>query len=216
MPRPLANGHASPGISAQSREDRRTQAERSETTTDELVTAARRLFAEKGFAATSIEEIVRDAGVTRGALYHHFKRKEDVFEAVLCREQQMLSKRLRDAALKQGTAFAQLVAGCNEFLEACLDHDIQQICMIDGPAVLGPQRLLEVDNPHTTGMIAFALGNAMEEGEVRTRPVMPLAQLLFGALCQGAMAAARSEDPPAMMAEIQREVNTLLDAIRQA
>lgn len=196
------------------RDERRTQAERSEATTDELVSAARRLFATKGFASTSIEELVREAGVTRGALYHHFKTKEDLFEAVLQREHQMLSQRLREAALKKRSAFAQLVAGCEEFLKAFLDPEIQQICMIDAPAVLGAERALEVRNPHATGMIALGLENAMRHGELRRRPVMPLAQLLFGALCQGAMLATRSEDPPATMVHVRREVKAILEGVR--
>lgn len=218
MPRPPAP--ASPHSSQQprpvEREERRTQAERSEATTDELVTAARRLFAEKGFAATSIEEIVRAAGVTRGALYHHFKRKEDVFEAVLQREQEVLTRRVWEAAKKRMSPFSQLKAGCEAFLEATLDPYIQQICMVDAPAVLGPSRTMGHASSHSVGMIAVALEQAMEQGELRSRPAMPLAQLLFGALCQGAMAAARSEDPRAMMADIQREVDGLLEGIQHA
>lgn len=198
------------------REERRTQAERSEATTDELVNAARRLFAEKGFAATSIEEIVRAAGVTKGALYHHFKRKEDVFEAVLQREQETLTRRVWEAAKKQKSPFSRLKAGCDAFLEATLDPYIQQICMVDAPAVLGPARTMGHASSHSVGMIAIALEQAMEHGELQPRPPMPLAQLLFGALCQGAMAAARSDDPPATMAAIQREVDALLEGIQRS
>lgn len=198
------------------RGDRRTQAERSEATTEELVAAARQLFAENGFAGTSIEEIVRSAGVTKGAMYHHFKNKEDLFEAVLCREQQMVEDRVRGAAMQKRTAWGQLKAGCDEFLRASLDPQTQRICMIDGPSVLGPTRMLEIDNPHAVRMISLALEKAMEHRELRKRPVMPLAQLLFGALCQGAMVAARSDDPAGTMTQIQREFQRLLDGIQSA
>lgn len=196
------------------REDKRTQAERSETTTEELVAAARQLFAEKGFAGTSIDEIVRSAGVTKGALYHHFKNKEDLFEAVYCREQRLVEERVRVAAMKKRTAWGQLKAGCDEFLRASLDPHTQQICMVDGPAVRGPARMVEIDEPESVRLISMSLEKAMEGGELRKRPVMPLAQLLFGALCQGAMVAARSDDPVATTAQVRAELQRLLDGIQ--
>ena len=101
---------------APEREDRRTQAERSLATTEQLVMTSRRLFAEKGFAGTSIEDIVRAAGVTRGALYHHFGSKEELFEAVFIREQKALDQEVRKAAATKKGAWAQMKAGCDEFL----------------------------------------------------------------------------------------------------
>ena len=204
-----------PARSAESREDRRTQTERSGATIEQLLGTARKLFAQKGFAGTSIEEIVRGAGVTRGAMYHHFKNKEEVFEAVFQREHEMLAERVREAATKKTKAWDQLKAGCDEFLTASLDPEIQQICMIDGTAVLGPSRTMAIDDPHSIGLITMALDKAMERGEVRKRPAMPLAQLLFGALCQGAMVVARSDDPPATVADVRKEFQTMLDAIQK-
>jgi AcrR family transcriptional regulator len=181
---------------------------------NQIIGVARRLFATKGFASTSIDEIVRDAGVTKGALYHHFKSKEDVFAAVLQREQETLTERVRKAAMTESSAFGMLKAGCDAFLEASLDPYIQQICMIDAPAVMGPAHMLEIAPTHSVGMIALALEHAMEQGELRERPAMPLAQILFGALCQGAMVAARSEDPAKTIAAIRAEVQGILAGIQ--
>ncbi len=178
------------------------------------MTAARALFAEKGFAGTSTEEIVRTAGVTRGAMYHHFASKEDVFEAVLAREQEGLARRIQEAAAKKKGAWAQLKAGCDEFLSACLDPDVQQITLIDAPAVLGARRIEEMECPRSIEMLTEVLERAMRQGALRKRPAMPLAQLLFGALCQAAVVAARSPDGEASMKQMRKELQRLLDAVQ--
>lgn len=208
------SGSAAVGAAAlREREDRRTQAQRSEETTGQLVTAARDLFADKGFAGTSIEEIVRAAGVTRGAMYHHFASKEELFEAVFEREQEALGQRVLAAASKKKGAWNQLKAGCDEFLTACLDPHIQQICLLDGPAVLDARRIEEIECPHSVQMLTMVIERAMQQGTLRKRPVMPLAQLLFGALCQAAMVAARSQDDGLTMKQMRKEFQRLLAAL---
>ena len=195
------------------KEDRRTQAERSEATRDQLITTGRRLFAEKGFAATSIEELVRAAGVTRGAMYHHFGSKEELFEAVFTREQRSIGDLVRAAAMKKEGAWDKLKAGCDEFLTRSLDPQTQQILLIDGPAVLGSARAQEIDEKTSMHLLSYALEKAMDQGTIAKRPVMPLAQLLFGALCQAAMVAARDDDPAATMRQMRKELQRLLDAL---
>ncbi|MDQ4065398.1 MAG: TetR family transcriptional regulator, partial [Actinomycetota bacterium] len=159
-------------------ERRRTQAERSETTTEDLIGAARRLFATKGFPATSIQEIVDEAGVTRGAMYHHFTSKEQLFEAVFEREQEHLGRRVHEAASRKRGAWAQLKAGCDEFLDAALDPETQRILLIDARAVLGAQRIQEIDEAHAIQLLTMVIEKAMDEGTLRKRAVMPLVQLL--------------------------------------
>jgi AcrR family transcriptional regulator len=196
--------------------DRRTQAARSETTTEQLVAAARELFANKGFAATSIEDIVTAAGVTRGAMYHHFTNKEELFAAVFQREERILSDRIHAAALKKKGAWEQLKSGCDEFLLACTEHDIQQISLIDAPAVLGSRRVQEIQAPHSLKMISYSIEKAIEEGVLRKRPAMPLAQLILGALCQAATVTARSDDDVATVKQMRRELQSLLDALEKS
>lgn len=195
-------------------EDRRTQAQRSGETTEQLVAAARRLFAEKGFAGTSTEEIVRTASVTRGAMYHHFTSKEDLFEAVFRREQEAIARRVQQTAAKKKGAWAQLKAGCDEFLTASLDPEIQQITLIDAPAVLGLNRINELECPRSMQMLSNVIERAMQEGTLRRRPVMPVAQLLFGALCQAAIVAAQASDGDATMKQMRRELQRLLDGMQ--
>ena len=196
-------------------EERRTQAERSEATTEQLIRAARDLFATKGFAATSIEDIVQAAHVTRGAMYHHFQSKEDLFEAVFEREEKALARRIHEAALKKRAAWAQLKAGCDEFLQACTEQAIQQIVLIDAPAVLGSRRLEEIQRPHSVNMLTSSIEKAIEQGALRKRPALPLAQLIYGALCQAAMVSARSEDDAPSMKQMRRELQELLDALEE-
>lgn len=196
------------------REERRTQAERSETTTEQLVNAARKLFAQKGFAATSIEDIVQAAGVTRGAMYHHFQSKEELFEAVFEREEKLLTQRIIEAAAKKKGAWNQLKAGCDEFLSACTEPEKQQIALIDAPAVLGTRRLEEIQRPHTLKMLTHAIEKAIEQGALRKRPSLPLAQLIYGALCQAAMVTAHSDDPAAAR-QMRRELQVMLDALEE-
>lgn len=218
---PHTGGMLPPGSAAPSsptrarveREERRTQAERSEATTEQLVSAARELFARKSFAGTSIEDIVQAAGVTRGAMYHHFQSKEELFEEVFCREEQALGKRIKDAAMKKKAAWAQLKAGCDEFLKACTEPDLQQISLIDAPAVLDFARLEEIRRPHSLKMLTHSIERAIEEGSLRKRPPLPLAQLIYGALCQAAMATARSEGDITTTKQMRRELQDLLDAL---
>jgi AcrR family transcriptional regulator len=169
-------------------------AERSEATTQELIRAARALFAERGFAETSIEDVVRAAGVTRGALYHHFTSKTDVFRAVFEAEERELARRLAAAAARKRDPWKQLEAGCLEFVDVCLDPGHRRIVLIDGPAVLGWQAMREIEHRYTLALTRAGIEAAMEAGTIRRRPADPLAHLLFGALCEAAMMLARAGD----------------------
>src|SRR4051794_38128836 len=115
---------------AQATRERRTQAQRSEATISDLVATARELFATKGFAGTSIEDMVRAAGVTRGALYHHFENKTDLFRAVLEAEARKLADRIVAAAERKRDPWKQVEAGALAFLDACTDPEVQQILLI--------------------------------------------------------------------------------------
>jgi AcrR family transcriptional regulator len=189
------------------------QAERSEATVQHLIATARDLFASNGFGETSIEDIVRTAGVTRGALYHHFGGKADIFRAVVEDEAERLAKRLQRAALKEQDPWRQLEAGCMEFLDACRDPAVRQIGLLDAPAVLGWQELREIDLRHSLALLLQGLESAMAEGKLRRRPPAPLAHLLFGAMCEAGMLVARATDTRRAMREVGREVRELLGGL---
>lgn len=192
-----------------------TFAERSEATTSDLVRTAHGLFAERGFAGTSIEDIVRAAGVTRGALYHHFKSKTDVFRAVFEAEERDLAARLAAAGARKRDPWHQLEAGCLEFVDVCLDPGHLQIVLIDAPAALGWEGMREIEHRYTLSMVQRTIEAAMDAGQIRRRPAEPLAHLLFGALCEVAMMLARAQDRDSARPAVRREVKDLLESLRE-
>ena len=202
-------------LRAERRQDGRTQEQRSEATIVQLIAAARTLFASKGFAETTTEDIIRAAGVSRGALYHHFSSKTDVFRAVFEEQQQQLASDLgRVAAAKRGDAWTRLEAGSLAFLDACLDPAVAQIFLIDGFAALGWDEMRAIEHRYTLAGITMGIELAMREGVIERRPVEPLAQVLFGALCELAMTIARAGDPARMTREVRREVRRIFAALR--
>ena len=190
----------------------RTQAERSAATRDALIEAARSLFAARGYAAVGTEEIVRAAGVTRGALYHHFAGKRDLFEAVYERVEVELAERIAAGALAIGAAapMEAMRAGAEMFLQACTEPEAQQIALLDGPSVLGWDRWREIAAKHGLGLIEASLQAAIEAGAIADQPLRPLAHVLMGALDEAAMLVARAEDPERMRAEVGRTLDSLL------
>jgi AcrR family transcriptional regulator len=194
---------------------RRTQAERSEATRSDLIAAARGLFAERGYAAVGTEEIVRAAGVTRGALYHHFSDKRGLFEAVYSQIEAELAERISKGALEANAdgPLEAMRAGAEMFLRACTEPEVQQIALLDGPAVLGWDRWREIGAEHGLGLIEATLAAAIDAGDIADQPVRPLAHVLMGALDEGAMLVARSEDQERMRVEVGRTLETVLSGL---
>lgn len=195
------------------RPGKRTQAERSAATTGALVASAHRLFAVRGYADTSIDDIVAAAEITRGALYHHFENKTDLFRAVVEEREQQMMAVVRRATEGQPDAWLAFRAGCAAFLSACLDPQTQRIILLDAPVVLGWEALREIESRYAVALLRMGLERAMADGRLAPRPVDPLARLLLGALSEGAMAIARSADQPATMRDYQREIDRLLDGL---
>jgi AcrR family transcriptional regulator len=194
---------------------KRTQAERSDATRAALVTAARPLFAQRGYAGVGTEEIARAAGVTRGALYHHFEGKRELFEAVYEQIEVELAERIASGALRANATspLAAMKAGAEMFLLASTEPETQQIVLLDGPSVLGWDRWREIATEHGLGLVEATLQAAVEAGEIDSQPVRPLAHVLMGALDEAAMLVARAEDAERMRAEVGRTLGALLDGL---
>ncbi|HEX3734235.1 MAG TPA: TetR/AcrR family transcriptional regulator [Solirubrobacterales bacterium] len=192
--------------------ERRTQAERTEATRGALIAAARRLFTERGYDDVATEEIVRAAGVTRGALYHHFGGKPGLLEAAY--EQLEAESTERVARIVLGSdlesPLAAMRAGIGAFLDECAEPELRQIALRDAPAVLGWDRWREIGAANGLGLIEASLTAAIEAGEIRPLPVKPMAHLLLGALDEAAMLVARSADP-ASRAEVTAVLLALLE-----
>jgi AcrR family transcriptional regulator len=191
-----------------------TQAERTESTRKRLVQTARQLFAEKGYADTSTEEILLAASVSRGAMYHHFAGKAELFAATFEAVEDDLT-----AAIVAMTASATdpvdgLLLGFDAFLDQCRNPEVQRIVMLDGPTVLGWDAWHEIDERYAFGLIKAALGAVSEQGSLSPDGVEPLAHLLVGAVMQAGMVVARADDPVAAKRAMSATFATLLIPLR--
>jgi AcrR family transcriptional regulator len=190
------------------------RAERARDTRAALVRAGRKLFAERGYAAVGTEELVARAGVTRGALYHHFRDKRDLFRAVYEQlEQEAVEASARDMAGIEDPV-ELLRGGVRSYLDACLDPAMRQIALLDAPAVLGWEEWREIGSRYALGLVVFGLQNAMDRGALRQADVKPLAHIMLGALGEAAMLIANSPDPAATRQEVEGPLLTLLDGLR--
>jgi AcrR family transcriptional regulator len=191
------------------------KAVQSEATRGKLVRAARRLFAKRGYADVGTEEIVRAAGVTRGALYHHFGGKRDLLEAVYEQVEADLTRKIAEGALGTGarSPLEAMQAATGMFLDACTDPEVQRIVLLDAPAVLGWERWREIAAKYGLGLIEASLQAAIDAGEIEQQPVKPLAHVLMGALDEAAMLVARSDDPETRE-QVAAALGRLTDAMR--
>jgi AcrR family transcriptional regulator len=192
---------------------RRTQAERSDATRAALVAAARPLFGERGYAGVGAEEIVQAAGVTRGALYHHFGGKPGLLEAVYRQIEKELTEEIVAGALGGSDPLESMRLAIGVFMDASIEPEVQRIVLLDAPAVLGWERWREIAADYGLGLIESALGAAIEAGQIAEQPVKPLAHVLMGALDEAAMLVARAEDPKAAKAEVTATLDRLLEAL---
>jgi AcrR family transcriptional regulator len=189
-------------------------AERSEATRAALMETARAMFAERGYAAVGTEEIVRSAGVTRGALYHHFAGKAELFEAVYEDVERELVSTIADSVMATAEDPLQaLHAGTRAFLEACEDPALQRIAMIDAPSVLGWERWREIGMRYGLGVVQAVLTEAMDAGMIERQPVGPLSHLLLGAIDEGAMLIARADDGGLTREQVGASLERFLDAL---
>jgi AcrR family transcriptional regulator len=187
------------------------QAERSRATRAALVAAARPLFAARGFAGVGTEEIVRAAGVTRGALYHQFADKRELFAAVFEDVEAELTQGVATAVADSGAPdpVAALRKGADAWLEACTEEEARRIVLLDGPAVLGWERWREIGLRHGLGLVEATLTAAVEAGLLARQPVRPLAHVLIGALDEAALYVATARNGKAA----RREVGAVLDRL---
>jgi AcrR family transcriptional regulator len=191
------------------------RAENTQATRAALVDAARELFAQRGFAAVSTEEIVRRARVTRGALYHHFTGKEGLFEAVFEQVEGDLTERIAAEAMQAAEPWDAMRSGAQAFLDACLDPAVQRITLLDAPSVLGWERWREIGQRYGLGLVQATLQAAMDAGQIESQPVRPLAHILIGALDEAAMLVARADDVQATRREVGEALERYLQALRR-
>ena len=188
---------------------------RSEATRRRLVTAARALFGARGFAEVGTEEIVRAAGVTRGALYHQFRDKADLFAAVAEEVEAEIAERIAGAAGAEAAAdpVGALRSGARLFLDACAAPEVERIILLDAPAVLGWQAWRDLAGRYGLGLVRFGLQSAIEAGAIVPQPVAPLAHVLIGALNESARYVARAEEPAAAREQCVAIIDRILHGL---
>lgn len=191
-----------------------TKAAQSEATRTRLLAAARELFGARGFAAVGTEEVVRAAGVTRGALYHQFADKRDLFRAVFEElEAELIQSAAARMAAQPDDMVAAFKAGCRGWLEACATPEAEQIVLLDAPAVLGWETWREIGERYGLGVVMASLEHGMETGALARQPVRPLAHVMVGALDEAALYVARAEDREQALAEADQIIVRLVDSL---
>jgi AcrR family transcriptional regulator len=204
----------SKGLSA----GRRTQGERTAQTRAALIDAARRLFGAYGFAEVGTERVASAAGMTRGALYHQFTDKTDLFAAVLDQVEAEIALRVINAVADFDPAdtAGMLLAGAGAWLDASSEPALQRIVLLDGPSVLGWDRWREICLRHTVGLIAALLQDGIDRGSLPGQPVQALTHVLVGAVDEAALYIAQASDRPAARADMDLVLRRLTRALTAA
>ncbi|MGY4920580.1 TetR/AcrR family transcriptional regulator [Streptomyces sp. 900116325] len=184
--------------------DRRTQQERTQATTAALLSAARELFIEDGFAATSLSAVCSRAGVTRGAFYHHFQSKEEIFSRVFAIEQRKLATAVRDTFRRYEDPWTGVLEGCRTLLTASLAPDVRQLTLVEAPTALGWAHMRDIQ-AHCRHQLKTGLELAVEAGCIPDHPLEPLTSFIYGGIGELTMDTARAGDD----AHVDQAFNTL-------
>lgn len=192
----------------------RTQAERSATTREAIVAAATRLFAERGYEATGIDEVTRAAGVSKGALYHHYSDKADVLAAVYEDVETKLVERLVAVASRETDPLEAVRAGAHAFLDACVDPVTRQIVLVDAPVGLGWERWRSIGSRYGFGLLLAGLQAAADAGQIAGDHLEERARLLLAALIEASLLMSANDTPRKTRAAIGVALDDLIDGMR--
>jgi AcrR family transcriptional regulator len=194
---------------------RRTQVERTMQTRAALVVSARRLFGAESFLEVSAERISHEAGMTRGALYHQFADKTELFAAVLDQVEAEIAQRVAAALVDFDPAdtAGMLLVGAAAWLDASTEPDLQRIVLLDGPSVLGWDRWRQICLRHTVGLVGALLQDGIDRGSLPPQPVQALTHVLVGAVDEAALYIAQADDAIAARADMDLVLHRLTKAL---
>lgn len=184
-------------------------------TIQKLIEIARRHFTEKGYENAALEEIVKEAELTRGALYHHFKNKKGLFLAVFETVQKEVAVRVEQEASQSEDLWEQLLNGCRAFLEAAAEAKNQRIMLIEGPAVLGWDTFRRMDEKYSMSALKEQLQLMQDEGMLRLVSIDALTHCLSGAMNEAALWMAEHPDHKSTLNEVMETLNQLLTGFSQ-
>jgi AcrR family transcriptional regulator len=191
-----------------------TKSEQRTETMRKLIQVARTQFAEFGYAQASTETIVRLAGVTRGALYHHFDSKEGLFKSVVADIQREVALRIDVASQSPGQPMEQFIAGCRAFLLACLDPEVQRILLIDGPAVIGWDAWRQMDAENSMRLLEEGVRELVDANQIEVASISAATHLLSGAMNEAVLWIARSPQPLQTLDDTVAVLEQILDGLR--
>jgi AcrR family transcriptional regulator len=183
-------------------------------TTTNLKKIARRMFSKRGYGNTSMEEIVQEAGVTRGALYHHFSGKKELFLRVFEDALDDVAKYVAKPPAEARTTWEKLLAANYAYLIACVDPKLQQIILIDAPAILGWDVWRRVDEERSMHILKGLLTKLMDEGVIESMPVDALAHVISGAVNESVLWVAQSPNSQKALDEAWATLRSLLNFMR--
>jgi AcrR family transcriptional regulator len=188
--------------------------EYTEATRRALLDAAGEAFVDRGFAEASLDDIARAARLTKGALYHHFASKQELFRAVFEEVEAEMIQAVRSAGSGEPDLWRRLLAGINAFLDVCLTPRYRRIALEEGPGALGWHRWREIDEQYSMGLVRAPLARLMSAGVLRRQPVDLLARLLLAVLTEAGIALAAAENREAVRHEVEGMVVELLSGLR--
>lgn len=187
-----------------------------ESTRKALLRQARRLFTQKGYAEASTDEVVGRAKVTKGALYHHFSNKLELYRAVVEDMEREVLERMDAAAEARPAPGERLRAACDAYLDACLDVNLARVLVIEAPVVLGWKTWCAIAQEHEVAALTKHLEQAIAAGVVREQPLEMMAQVLLGALNTAARVIATAPDPAAARLQVEDTVERLLQGLESS
>jgi AcrR family transcriptional regulator len=190
-----------------------TRVEQGQATRAALISVATELFAANGYEATAIPAVLQAAGVSRGALYHHFESKEALFEAVLESVEAGVMARVTRSATAAGEPLDGLRRGCAAYLALCREPKVRQISLVDAPAVVGWQRWREIDEQHAFGLVKGAIAAIAAEGGVKPELVDVVAHMVLASLVEVALLVARADEGRLSIRRGQEAIDELLTAL---
>ena len=183
-------------------------------TLSELLEIAENLFAKKGYAETTTAEIIALAGVTKGALYHHFASKRELFEAVYIAAEREVAKRIDAASTSEQDPWKRLIAGCNAYLEACSDIGLQRILRVDGPAALGLETWRRIDHKFGLERLLPFLQLLSDNHVIAVSSVEAFGRQLTGAMNEATFWIAQHPNREDALKQSQETLGNLLAGIR--
>lgn len=192
--------------------DKRTKKGRE--TARNILSIAQRTFAERGYEGTATADIIVEAGITKGALYHHFSSKRLLFEAAYKATEEEVSRRISHASSSVNEPWEKLLSGCFAYLEICRDPGLRQIMRVDAPSVLGLNRWSEIDREYGVERLIPFLTMLRDQGIIRLPAVEAFAWQLTGALNEATFWIAQHSDPDQALEQSKDSLRLVLQSIR--